>query len=382
MNFAVCMVGVFFLLNILNSIAIGEVRLKELVDTIPVRAHISNINGTQTIFIKIRQDLMDGITNSGLVKDVLVSASFAFEYSSVIPGEEGSGLYRANAVNNIEAAASDTDDITFAQGREADFLSSDRAQCLMTETRMMVDGLSVGDIFTVYSWNYDFSGASQLEFMRMRPVEVEIVGSYRSIGSSAYDMIAPVKWYEKVCMESNQEFFYTSASFKVADPLNIEVFKDSMQKLGFVPVVQTAMFKRTGDALVVMDKNFVDAAANVRAGITISKGFFPFDFAIVLLAGFVASFLTMQGRKREFAIMRALGTGAIDCFAIWLTEAAAPALIGCLAGAVIAASTTMAAGTLQTVLVAACAFFSYLTGVAATGFILSRASAMEALTKS
>ena len=66
--------------------------------------------------------------------------------------------------------------------------------------------------------------------------------------------------------------------------------------------------------------------------ITFSRILFPALFAMVGLLGFLISWLMVNGRRMEFAIMRGLGASRKRVFASFFLEQALLCLIGCVLG--------------------------------------------------
>ena len=69
----------------------------------------------------------------------------------------------------------------------------------------------------------------------------------------------------------------------------------------------TGIYK--GNALVVDDRAYVEAARSIEKNIRFLMAFYPLVLALMMVTGYIVSCLVMQDRRMELAVMRALGTG-------------------------------------------------------------------------
>ena len=110
------------------------------------------------------------------------------------------------------------------------------------------------------------------------------------------------------------------------------------------------------------------------------KSLAPLIFIIVAVIGFIASYLLMQSRRNELAIMRSLGMGKKRCFTIILLESLMLALIGSVVGTV-GAQIIVDVSPLMTGVILGSFLITYLLGTAIALFLLNRFSVMAILTK-
>ena len=106
----------------------------------------------------------------------------------------------------------------------------------------------------------------------------------------------------------------------------------------------------------------------------------PFLVAIIIFIGYLCSYLSLQGRREEYAVMRSLGTGRGRSFFLLFGETAMVAALSCLLGSGMGAVFLgLEAGALA--LSGALFFLSFRAGTAAALLMLHKLSVMEVLTK-
>ena len=91
--------------------------------------------------------------------------------------------------------------------------------------------------------------------------------------------------------------------------------------------MRTAGANRT--TLLLLDQSFTETVSALGRYITFSRILFPALFAMVGLLGFLISWLMVNGRRMEFAIMRGLGASRRRVFASFFLEQALLCLTGC-----------------------------------------------------
>lgn len=113
--------------------------------------------------------------------------------------------------------------------------------------------------------------------------------------------------------------------------------KRDLREPRLTPVVPGSSENYAGSALRMEDDVFIQAARGLEKSISLLEGFMPFVLLIVVLSGYIVPHLLLQGRKGEYAIMRALGAGKRRCTLIFFAEHMLLAASGGAAGAVIGA---------------------------------------------
>ena len=110
------------------------------------------------------------------------------------------------------------------------------------------------------------------------------------------------------------------------------------------------------------------------------KGYLPFLFLIVLLTGYVVPHLLLQGRREEYAVMRALGTSKKRCILLFFSEhillAAFGGGLGAIAGVAAGAAKIRHAGLIWVIFLVC-----YLLGAAAAMWMFGRISIAAVLAR-
>jgi len=136
----------------------------------------------------------------------------------------------------------------------------------------------------------------------------------------------------------------------------------------------------SGETLIVNDKTFIHSASSLKKNLTLTYTFFPLILIIVILVGYTASYMMMQSRRQEFAVMRSLGTSKKKCEAMLTIENMILVLFGCLIGALIA-SFISTIGILEGLAIVIVFLISYMSGSFFAIHRLGKFSVMEVLTK-
>lgn len=122
---------------------------------------------------------------------------------------------------------------------------------------------------------------------------------------------------------------YGTCTFTLRSAYDLEPFRQYLAQQGFSQV-RTAGANRT--TLLLLDQSFTETVSALGRYITFSRILFPALFAMVGLLGFLISWLMVNGRRMEFAIMRGLGASRKLVFASFFLEQALLCLIGCVLG--------------------------------------------------
>lgn len=289
----------------------------------------------------------------------------------------GAGVNRTEAIGNdvydlIEMEASDIDEL----------LSSDRMECIVDKTIMRRRKWEIGD--TVVLKCYYDSADSEYGKRMLAPmggtVEVKIVGSMTGVtGRNGYriDLLLPYDGVLRMYEQYGHPCFADSASFYVKDPLQLNEFKAQMKEIGLGDVVPTAMDSYHGCVLEVKDNDFIVRATNLRRSIDMLKLFFPVVCALVLMIGYVVSYLSGNSRREEFALMRLQGVKKMKSSLLFLSEQMILVLVGNLIGDVVMVFVTPSVSLMFAV--NGILLLAYLIGSAAAYGRMSRGSVVALL---
>jgi hypothetical protein len=380
--FAVCFCMVALLAVYFGNMAIGQKRLAELSSALPVTARVSNLNGTLLDGLQIKGERVRKMRYLDNVRDFACTVGMMADLADAAQG--GAGLHGVSAVgvNDIRALPSLAPGaISMEGGAGLGFLGSDGALCVAGEGFLERAGLAPGDTVALSLYRADYTnGPFMLQYLPLCDAELEIAGTYGAEefdGAAPPDIIFPFDWAESVYAAAGAPFYADSVAFRVVDPLRLNEFKAQAKEAGFMHAISGAAYDVDGIALLINDATFIHSAESVNKNMLMLEGFLPAIFALAVSAACLVSFAMLQGRRREYAIMRSLGTGAKACAGASLLEAAALAIAGCLAGA--AASLAGGADAGGVAVAAAATMACYVCGTAAPVLLRGRLSVIAVL---
>jgi ABC-type antimicrobial peptide transport system permease subunit len=292
-------------------------------------------------------------------------------------------------VNDIEAfSLLSAEDIKWADGIPEDFLQGQQAGAIVDEVFLQDNDLHIGDEVNLSLYSLDFGERlNELYYRNIDDIAIEIVGSFTITGTAQGtvimpNLICPVGWAEELLRAYDMDIYADSANFVVSEPLKLNEFKRTMDDLGFQSVnAQADSYSLGGIGLLVNDETFVRSASSLQKNLTIMRVFMPFIILLIVLVGYIASYLVMQSRRMEVAVMRSLGVDQRNCILVLSAENAVLILMGCLIG-IVAAVRMTGIGIWEVLMVTIVFFASYMGGVVAALLKLCRFSVMEVLTRS
>ncbi|WRS26204.1 ABC transporter permease [Oscillospiraceae bacterium MB08-C2-2] len=389
---AVCTLIVLFLFLYIGSMQANQIQLANLPDAMPVYARISNLNGTMNSGgILIKENVINTLTDSPHVTELAYTVPLGVALGRIT--EQGMQDMKTGDLTFPLAAGANgliacpgllPENITFIDGAGPEFLEGEEALCIIRNGDMERNNLELGDRvwMTLFYATYP-NDRYDLTYKWLGMFEVKIVGSRGDVGDSAdgsipSQIIFPAKWIQRLHKDAGIMFFADSARFRVAHPLELNAFKAQMKELQLMPVISQAQHSHRGNALTVNDEVFVRAASRLMDNITLMRVFTPFVCVIVGLVGFVVSYLLMNSRKPEIAIMRSMGMSRGKCFAMLFLENFILELVGSSLG-ILAATLFAQMSAALAVTVVALFFACYMAGTAAALVIIGRFSVMAVL---
>jgi len=378
---AVCAV---FVLIYLNSIKSNQEQLLMFSRELPVTARIMNGDGSMEKGLYLRKELIDNIESTGFVKDPLYTTRLAavFPTGDIGDSEDIAMILCANQ----ERAIPDYEDrkIILEEGASMDFLLGNDPVCLAGEYFLERNNLSIGDTIDIKLYTRQFGPAGYIyEYEWLADCSLRIIGSISAASSdfefSRVDILCPLGWAEEMHAREGREFTLDSASFTVSDSLRLNEFKEEMRKFYLQGVSPEGSRSIKGDALSVSDEIFILSASRVKDTLRILYTFAPVMFIIIALVGYTSSYLLIQARRLDIAIMSSLGTGPAACIATMIIEYAILGLIGCLIGNAFAAPWT--GFNINTLLYSMLFFASLMIGISTATLRISRFNTMTGLIK-
>ncbi len=341
-------VGISVMLVLLLNLYFGSIRsyqtqLADLSENVPIFCQITNLNGTMGNELFISEQIVESLEQSAYVKDL--------SYMTVVMAGEGDfkeieyskylNLYVVGA-NDVEAVGEMTADMFSLDEQSLDeLLASDRMECIVNEEALKKRGWEIGDRITLKCYYYD--PASEFQKIQLHSMggtaDVTIVGTMKETEGKTNaiqtDIIIPGRASRNLFAQFGLKFFADTVTFHVNNPLDLNGFKEEMQDIGLMEIVPEAESSYTGYALVVRDADFIASATHLRHSTELMQSFLPVVCILVLLIGYVVSYLAGNSRREEFTLMRLQGAKKLPAAFLFLAEQMILVLIGNVAGDVL-----------------------------------------------
>ena len=309
-----------------GNIGVNKAALQSLSDSVPVTVRITSRNGAKTAGLNIEAKPFDHLTEAG-VHDVRCTAVAAGAFSPEVRAQEmflgGDTIVRAG--NSLEALELSADNLHFADGQSAAFLSGDSAQCVIGEDYAERTGLHPGDTLSleIYTVRQSMNGTI---YQMIGDAALEIIGTHSAPGGA--DVILPVNFLRTEAETAGVSFLYDSCSALVDDSTHLKDFKAEMQKY-FMDINPSAEDPNAGDALSVEDELFVKTASRLRQNIALFQSMLVPFFALIIGLVVLTTFLTMRSTRRDMAIARSLGVSKWRCAAPNFISTVLLDMLGC-----------------------------------------------------
>lgn len=409
-------------------------RIDTLYDTAEITGQTTSTNGRQATNLALYASNTRVLWDSGMLSDLSVSKSWHYWLWDKMP-DFGSGGFaeesRSNwiarqpevvALNSLDAAPAffyDTGEpeIEWLDGWDESFLAKSDWEPildsfplgsrtpvggdswefypgLVSREFLEENGLALGDVLDV-GLRLDLVAFGELD----ASFPLEIVGVYSGTADQQQIYIPLAFWFDPQWLtgttpvadgqmagsdfideDGRDAYFYTYTTFStcrftLASPRQLDAFRDYLQGQGISQVNQLAENRTT---VVLQDSSFVETVSGLGRYVTFSRILLPVLCVMVVLLGFIISWLMINGRRMEFAIMRGLGAGRGRVFGSFFLEQAILALAGCLAGCLVLALT--GAG-LTGCLAAGVLLVCYLAGCAVAVLTVGRTNLMQLLSE-
>lgn len=308
-----------------GNIGVNKAALQSLSDSVPVTVRITSRNGAKTAGLNIEAKPFDHLTEAG-VHDVRCTAVAAGAFSPEVRAQEmflgGDTIVRAG--NSLEALELSADNLHFADGQSAAFLSGDSAQCVIGEDYAERTGLHPGDTLSleIYTVRQSMNGTI---YQMIGDAALEIIGTHSAPGGA---VILPVNFLRTEAETAGVSFLYDSCSALVDDSTHLKDFKAEMQKY-FMDINPSAEDPNAGDALSVEDELFVKTASRLRQNIALFQSMLVPFFALIIGLVVLTTFLTMRSTRQDMAIARSLGVSKWRCAAPNFISTVLLDMLGC-----------------------------------------------------
>lgn len=344
LNAAISMLTVIVMAFYLGSLSSARQQFGELPEAIPVRATVMNAIGTLRSGLLVRQQVLDTVYASPYIGGIEETAELIGHIRTEGGTEDDSQCSEIQilGVNCPEITGDYTEEeIHWADGWDWERFLEGEPVCIAGNTFLEQQDLGIGDEAAFALEHYQpLPLGPGLERSSLKPEKLEIAGVMgiaKDSAAQAPQIVVPVNWVKQIYKENGKVYFASSLAFTVTDPMNLNALKQDLVKAGLSSVVPELTDTYIGSALRMEDDVFIQAAVGLEKNISLLEAFLPFMILIVLLAGYLVPHLLLQGRRGEYAIMRALGTSKKRCTVLFFTEHMLLAMAGAAAGAGLAA---------------------------------------------
>ena len=339
------MLVVLLLHTYLSGIANNQEQLMQLPELLPIHGFLTNPDGSRQAGLFIREEVVDGLQNSEYVKNLRLTVrleAFLGEYAS---GDGQKPDLYLEGISSLETLGGINDlDIVWNAGEDQKFLHGSEKKCIVSSEVFEKNGWKLGEKITLSQYYYGREDEKDLwtQIIPLETAEYEIAG-YTDLKNARLDVcmvfpdiVLPLGTVREAFYRQEIPFFADSASFDVANALELNEFKQEMKDLSLRAASPFSEdHSLNGAALSLNDATFIDTATHLRRVIDAVRAFFPFVLILIVCVGYLVTLLLLQSRRNEMALLRSLGLGRWNCFRIFFTEQLILVITGIVAGSVL-----------------------------------------------
>ncbi len=243
----------------------------------------------------------------------------------------------------------------------------------------------LGDTFACMV-RFDRTGRTPREI----PLVLRVVGSYVQRESKA-PVFVPLSFHVPTAVLTGSEIpeeassllysqmahmiSFRTCRFRLTSARDLDAFRERLRDEGFSTVGHASLNRTT---LLLRDAAFLKLTKNMERNIAMGRVLSAAISFLIVLLGFIISWLMTFSRRREFALMRGFGAKKRRVFASFFLEQAILSLLGCLTGC--AALFPLYAGGPTQPLAVAAYLICYLLGTAVSILVIGKTGLMELLT--
>ena len=336
LNAVISMMTVIVLVFYFGTLQSTRQQFEELPEAIPVRGTFMNATGKLKNGLLVRPQVLDMVYGSPYLWKIQETAALV---GHIVGGGSGEDtevqVVGVNCPDLVQEYSEE--EINWAKGWNWDrFLGSEHV-CITGKTFLEMQDADKGSSISLSLEHYQPADIGVgLKRLALGCVDAAIVGTLNDTADAATPgIILPLDAVKQLYQENGETYFASSLSFTVKDPMNLNALKQDLKEEGLSSVVPELTDTYMGSAVRIEDDVFIQAAIGMEKNISLLEAFLPFLLMIVILAGYLVPHLLLQGRRSEYAIMRALGTGRKRCTVIFFAEHILLAMAGGAAGAAI-----------------------------------------------
>lgn len=331
-------------LGLLMATAQGwEEQRRSLYESTTITGQFTSTNGRQYTDLTLAYPWR--LWDSGMLSDIQVSGSLRYWLPDEIPqfADNEYGIARKESwiaqqpsmvfLNGLQVAPEfiygDVPEITWLDGWDESFLSdpdnsgnwNETMPCVASQRWMKEHDLSLGDEIVVNCENMygDWT--------------VQIVGSFAPAGKQD-NLYFPLCYWSLPPWQADDERetysptgSFLSSRFTLRSAYDLEAFRDYLAQEGYNQPGGSGSNRVT---VVLNDHIFTQTVQALNRYITLGQILFPVLFVLMGVLGFVVSWLMVNGRRMEFAIMRGMGASKGRVFGSFFLEQMGLCLMGCV----------------------------------------------------
>ena len=226
-------------------------------------------------------------------------------------------------------------DVTWLEGYSDEDFSGSAAICVLPEALIEKEGLELGD--TV---RFLFADTLYFAFQLVSAVDVKIVGAYAAETSTPY-VFSPINYHPSVhAMEQDYGYSgdsiatrtYDSFLFTLGDAARLDELRAALADSGFTYVHSG---NRSYPHVIIEDEIYLNTTHSMERQIQYVGVLYDALYVIAGVIGFVLAWLLALSRRKEIAVMRAMGTQPMRILLNFAFEQALLSTVGiALGGAV------------------------------------------------
>lgn len=234
------------------------------------------------------------------------------------------------------AAAMDAWKPEFSQDRARieEILSGEKGLCLLNESYMQERGIDcqAGDVLDINLYRAlhdEFDGIAG--FVEITSSELEVAGFYQPSLENALeaaDIVCPLAWLAEQYQQSGNDLLYSSAMGTVEQPLVLNELKSKAEQAKFPQIDIQSVGGRSGNALVIDDRFFIQTASQLKNSIHLLKLFMMPLLLLVAGISALVSFFAMCQRKQEVYLEQCMGRKKVQIVAELVGENTVLSLAG------------------------------------------------------
>ena len=300
----------------LRNIQVTQETLDDLAVQMPVQVRITNRDGSASNNLRIKAEDYDALAAQN-VRDVLCSSVFNFALEAV-DGHSANDSMRVCACNSIAALNGlAQENFIYQDGWDVDFLQTDEPVCAVERSFAKKSGIELGsrvkaELFLLY-WSTVGMDSSSIGVHEMTVVAVYDAET----NENGWNACAPIGWLRgKTGSAADRDgqpipFFYDSVSACLANPLEMNAFKDAMNEHGFLqrkPLSEEMIYERNlGNVLSMDDEMYIKTSADLVDNLELYNTFMLPFFGLIVLIICLITFILLRSYRRHIAIASSLG---------------------------------------------------------------------------